>query len=427
LTQAGGASLWEATAGPAAEWPVLAAPMHADVAVVGAGFTGLSAALHLGDAGLDTVVLDAQAPGWGASGRNGGQVIAGLKHNPDELEALFGADLGGRVVQTSGGAPDLVFDIVRRHGIACDPVRAGWLQPAVSPKTLGTVAARAAQWQARQAPVAMLDAAETARLTGSALYVGAMLDRRGGTVQPLAYARGLAAAAHAKGARIFAQSPATRLTRSGGGWLVETPHGSVAAQTVIVATNAYTDDLCHGLRRSVVPVPSFQIATDPLPEALRAEILPEGQSASDTRRLLRYFRLESAGRLVMGARGAFGTVSAAEALRRHMRGVREIFPQAAGLDFPYQWGGMVAMTADHLPHMHELAPGLLAGLGYNGRGVAMATAMGRELANWAAGAAPDSLGFPVTKLKPMRLHPFSGTGARIAVQYLRALDAWDRR
>jgi glycine/D-amino acid oxidase-like deaminating enzyme len=129
----------------------------------------------------------------------------------------------------------------------------------------------------------------------------------------------------------------------------------------------------------------------------------------------------------MGARGAFGTVSAAEALRRHMRGVREIFPQAAGLDFPYQWGGMVAMTADHLPHMHELAPGLLAGLGYNGRGVAMATAMGRELANWAAGAAPDSLGFPVTKLKPMRLHPFSGTGARIAVQYLRALDAWDRR
>jgi glycine/D-amino acid oxidase-like deaminating enzyme len=420
---AGTTSLWEATAGMAPTWPRLTGTLHAQVAVIGAGYTGLSAALHLGEAGIDTAVLDAHSPGWGASGRNGGQVIAGLKPDPDALEEMFGL----RLVATCGGAPDLVFDLIRRHGIACDPVRTGWLQLAVSEATLTTIRTRAGQWRRRGAAVSILDREQAAHLTGSALYVGATLDRRGGTVQPLAYARGLAAAAHARGCRIFAESPATRLARSGDGWLVETPHGAVAARTVILATNAYTDTLCDELRRSVVPVPSFQIATDPLPEELRRTILPHGQSGSDTRRLLRYFRLDAAGRLVMGARGAFGTVSAAKALRLHLRGVREIFPQAAGLAFPYQWGGLVAVTTDHLPHLHQLAPGLLAGLGYNGRGVAMATAMGRELAAWACGAEPEALGFPVTGVSPMRLHRFSRLGARAAVQYLGLRDALDRR
>jgi glycine/D-amino acid oxidase-like deaminating enzyme len=415
--------LWEATAGPPPAWPTLSGALHAQVTVIGAGYTGLSAALHLGEAGIDTVVLDAHAPGWGASGRNGGQVIAGLKPNPDELEAMFGP----RLVHTCGTAPDLVFDLIRRHGIACAPVRTGWLQLAVSEASLVAIRTRTGQWRRRGAPVSVLDSGETAALTGSTLYVGATLDGRGGTLQPLAYARGLAAAAYASGARIFANSRATRLARSGDGWLVETPQGAVAAKTVILASNAYVDGLHDTLRRSVVPVPSFQIATDPLLAELRRSILPQGQSGSDTRRLLHYFRLDPAGRLVMGARGAFGAISAKQALRGHMHGVREIFPQAAGLAFPYQWGGNVAMTADHLPHLHSVAPGLLAGLGYNGRGVAMATAMGRELAAWAGGAEPDSLGFPVTSLAPIALHRFSRLGARLAVQYLRLRDAWDRR
>jgi glycine/D-amino acid oxidase-like deaminating enzyme len=125
----------------------------------------------------------------------------------------------------------------------------------------------------------------------------------------------------------------------------------------------------------------------------------------------------------MGSRGAFGTVTAAQALHRHMAHVREIFPQAAKLAFPYQWGGMVAVTRDHLPHLHEIEPGMLAGLGYNGRGVAMATAMGRELAAFAAGVSKEALGFPLTKISPMALHTFSTAGARIAVQWLRLRDS----
>jgi glycine/D-amino acid oxidase-like deaminating enzyme len=423
LSEATQVSLWEATAAPAPETQTIQGALQAEVAIVGAGFTGLSAALHLAEAGRDVVVIDAQAPGWGASGRNGGQVIAGVKDDPDVLEQRHGTAL----VATVGSGPDLVFDLIARHAIDCSPVRSGWLQLAVSEATLRVASGRAAQWQARGAPVRVLDPQEAARLSGSGVYVGGWLDRRGGTVQPLAYARGLAAAAQRAGARIFSASPATGLAPNGGSWDVQTPHGSVRAATVILATNAYTDRLHDSLRRSVVAVPSYQIATDPLPEALRASILPEGQSVSDMRRLLRYFRTDAAGRLVMGARGVYGDASPAQAMRRQLQAVREIYPQAAALAFPYRWGGMVAVTPDHMPHLHALAPGLLAGLGYNGRGVAMATLMGKLLADWAGGADADALGFPVTPLSPMRLHAFSRMGVRAAVQYFAARDTLERR
>jgi glycine/D-amino acid oxidase-like deaminating enzyme len=176
----------------------------------------------------------------------------------------------------------------------------------------------------------------------------------------------------------------------------------------------------------VVAVPSFQVATAPIPETLRAAILPGGQAASDTRRLLRYFRLDASARLVMGSRGTFAAVPGARAVRHHYRAVHEIYPQLEGLAFEYHWGGLVAMTRDHLPHLHELAPGLLAGLGYNGRGVAMATVMGRLLALRALGTPAAELGFPVTPLRPMPLHALSGIGARVTIQYLRLADALAR-
>jgi glycine/D-amino acid oxidase-like deaminating enzyme len=422
VSEASQLSLWEATAKAAPNPPSVQGPLRAEVAIIGAGFTGLSAALHLAEAGRDVVVIDQHAPGWGASGRNGGQVIAGVKHDPDVLEQMHGQAL----VATVGGGPDLVFDLIAKHAIDCQAVRTGWLQLAVSEATLRVATARAAQWRARGAPVGVLDAQEAARLSGSALYVGGWLDRRGGTVQPLAYARGLAAAAQRHGVRIFATSPATGLSPQADGWRVQTPQGSVLAATIILATNAYADRLHDPLRRSVVAVPSYQIATDPLPEALRANILPEGQSVSDMRRLLRYFRTDADGRLIMGARGTYGDAPPAQAMRRQLQAVLEIYPQAAGLKFPYRWGGMVAVTTDHMPHLHALAPGLLAGLGYNGRGVAMATVMGRVLADWAGGADPSTLGFPVTPVKPLRLHAFSRLGVRAAVQYLAARDAMER-
>ena len=420
------ASLWSATAAPGPALGQLAESVRAEVAVIGAGYTGLSAALHLAAAGRDVVVVDAADVGERASGLNGGQVIPGVKHDPEVLEEIFGPIVGSRLVDTVASGPDVVFDLIQKYEIACAATRTGWIQPATSTAALEAIAARVGQWRRRGADVELLSAGETARLTGSLRYCGGWIDRRGGTVQPLSYVRGLARAAGSAGARIFNRTPATDLAQTGREWRIRTPRGSVVSGTVILATDAYTDRLVDPLRRTLIPVPSFQVATEPIPEKLRQTILPEGQSASDTWHLLRYFRLDATGRLIMGSRGTFADVPVSVAARHHYRAVREIFPQLEGIRYEYHWGGLVGMTRDHLPHLHQVAPGLLAGLGYNGRGVAMATVMGRILADWALGKPAPELAFPVTSLAPIPLHRFNQIGARVAIQCLRAVDGLAR-
>ena len=415
-------SLWAATAGPLDPPAELVGPLRTEIAVVGAGYTGLVAALRLCEAGRAVVVVDELEIGEGASGRNGGQVIPGLKYDPDTLESMYGAKSGAQLVSTIASGPDLVFELIGRHGIVCDAVRNGWLQLATAEAMLEPLIARCRQWQQRGASAELLGRPATVRLTGSQRYCGGWLDRRGGTVQPLAYLRGLARSAQRAGCQIYARSPALRLTRRERTWCLETPRGELLAEQVILATNAYADRLHDPLRRSVVALPSFQVATAPIPPELRASILPERQAVSDTWHLLRYFRLDAGGRLVMGARGVFGAAPVADAARLHYRAVREIYPQLEGIPFEYHWGGLVAMTPDHLPHLHELAPGLRAALGYNGRGVAMSTVLGTLLARWSLGESAAELGFPVTPLRPMTLHRCSRLGARVAIQYLRARD-----
>ena len=421
-----GRSLWAATAAPGPDLPKLAGNLRAHVTIIGGGYTGLSAALHLAESGRDAVVLEAADIGDRASGLNGGQVIPGVKYDPDSLEEMFGPRAGARLVDTVARGPDLVFDLIRKYAIACDALRTGWIQPATSEPVLAALHARVEQWRRRGAAVEMLTRAETARLTGSSRYCGGWIDRRGGTVHPLSYVRGLARAARSQGSRIFRQSPATKLSRSGGEWRVDTPGGSVTSPTVIVATDAYSDEVVDVVRRTVVTVPSFQVATAPLPPGLLTTILPERQSASDTWHLLRYFRVDSVGRLIMGSRGVFGNPPVTAQARYQYRAVREIYPQLEGIPYEYHWGGLVAVTRDHLPRLQEVAPGLLAGFGYNGRGVAMATMMGALLARWSSGQPAGELGFPVTPVDPLPLHVFNQLGARIAVQYLRTLDGLAR-
>ena len=397
-------SLWTATRALEPDTRPLEGALSADVAIVGAGYTGLSAAIHLAERGVSVVVLEAESPGWGASGRNGGQVIPGLKEDPDSIEQLFGSDVGGRMVRLAGSAPDIVFGLIERFGIECDAVRHGWIQAAHHARALTVVEARARQWQARGADIEVLSRHEAARLLGTDAYIGGSLDRRGGALHPLNYALGLAKAAVGLGAALHSRSRVTRMRRENGYWRLDTAAGSVKAGQVLLCTNAYTDGLAEGLERSVVPVRSVQVATAPLSANVRATILPEGHVVSDTRRLLLYFRLDPAGRLVMGGRGTYGEASTNMRMEGLRGQARTLYPQLGELEWQFHWGGYVAMTVDHFPHLHEVQPGLLAALGYNGRGVAMATAMGRVLADKATGVADRDLDFPLSPMKPVPLY-----------------------
>jgi glycine/D-amino acid oxidase-like deaminating enzyme len=284
--------------------------------------------------------------------------------------------------------------------------------------------ARARSWQRRGAPVRILGREETADLLGTRAYVGGIVDLRGGALQPLKYTRGLADAAVRKGARIFVRSRAQGLRQAGGQWRFETEHGSISARRVVLATNGYTDGLWPGLAETVLPAYSFQIATRPLADAGRAAVLPSGHVASDTRRLLRYFR-QAGGRLLMGGRGSFRASPTASNERRLLGTVREVFPAFASPPVEYRWSGRVALTKDHLPHLHAPAPGVFAGLGYNGRGVAMGTLMGQWLAEIASGGRCHD--FPVTEVQPLRGHRFHRPVLQALMGWYRLLDGSEAR
>jgi glycine/D-amino acid oxidase-like deaminating enzyme len=216
-------SLWAATAEEKFSSAVLEGEHGFDICIVGAGFTGLSAALHAAQAGASVCVLEASEPGWGASGRNGGQVIPGFKWDPDELVAKFGAEAGERLVSLAGDAPDKVFELIAKHDIRCAAQRGGWIQGVHAALALAGVEQRCRQWQARGADTYMLHGDEARELIGSPAYVAALVEPRGGKLNPLSYARGLARAAQAAGAVVSPQSPVTGLARSGDGWTVRTP------------------------------------------------------------------------------------------------------------------------------------------------------------------------------------------------------------
>ena len=413
-------SLWHSTAPAPAATPPLDADREADVCIVGGGFAGLSTALHLAEAGQNAVVLEAREPGWGASGRNGGQVIPGIKYDPAEIAAKFGPEAGEALIRFVSSTADLVFELIARHGMDVPHRRAGWIQGAHTPAMVETVKRRAGDWQARGADARFLDKPEVDRLLGTDRYLAGWLDGRGGAVQPLAYARGLARAAIAAGATIHGGSEVTRLARNGDRWTVTTAQGaSVRARQVVIATNGYTGDLIPRLRQTVIRPNSFIVATTPLSDNLAGSILPEGQVTSDTRQLLLYFRKDHTGRLLMGGRGPFREPRDASDWSHLERVVSKMYPQLKGVTFDHRWCGRVALTRDFLPHLHEPEPGLLVDIGCMGRGVGLQTAMGRAMARYIAGGDRASLPFPVVPITPLPFHALNEL-------YVSAIIAWYR-
>ncbi|HUN48256.1 MAG TPA: FAD-binding oxidoreductase [Stellaceae bacterium] len=416
-----------APAAPAA--PPLEGGERAAVAIVGAGFTGLSTALHLAERGIRALVLEAKEIGWGASSRNFGQLVPYFKHDQEHVLQQFGAGRGERLIAAAASGPDLVFDLIERHGIQCSVQRNGLIFAAHSPAGQAGLERRTAFWQARGAPVEMLAGKDAEALIGTPYYAACSLDRRGGTINPLAYVRGLAASAAKLGATLRAQTPVTALSRAGGQWRLKTPRGEVTAETVVLATNAYTErHLWPGLRQSLVPMRAYQFASKPLSENVRRSILPQNQPLTDTRHLFSGVRLHADGRLQASADGpAFDETGEADPAKVRRR-LLAVFPQLGSIEWEYRWAGWVAMTYDQYPHLHALAPGLWAGLGYSGRGIALATRMGSEIAARIAGVPESELAFPATPLQPRRLNGLARPLVSSLMAYYRVQDALaDRR
>ena len=416
------ANVWEETAVALPAVPPLDGAHRAQVLVVGAGYLGLTAALHLAQAGVDVIVVDAEKPGWGASGRSGGQVIPGLKHDPGELEAMFGRERGERIWRFAGATADFVFDLIARHRLDCGARRTPWIQGIHSPKAAERARRRVDDWTTRGAPVEYLDRERVAAIAGTDIYVGAFADRRGGALQPLSYVRELARVALGAGARIHSRARVVALDAEGSGWRAVSARGAtVRADTVLMATNAYADGLVPGLARSIVALNSLQIATAPIPPPLRRTLLPNGETLSDTRRVIRYWRLDDDGRLLMGGRGPYGEADSAHDWDHLARDVRKHFPALAGIPFTHRWGGRVAVHVDYVPRLHRPHPGLLVAIGCQGRGIAWQSAMGAELSRLAIDARYDPV-LPVSPVRPIPFHPLKALGVAATIAAYRALD-----
>ena len=418
--------LYTATATPPVETPRLQGDARVEVAVVGGGYTGLSTALHVAEQQRSVALLETHEPGWGAAGRNGGQVNPGLKHEPDEAERDFGPTFGPRLVQLTSTAPDFLFDLIARWRIDCDARRAGTLRAAYQPSHAAAVRASAEQWQRRGVPVEWWDGPRVAVATGTSRYLGASFDPRGGSINPLSLARGLARAACAAGAAVHGDSQAISLAREGSGWRVTTPAGSLRADTVVLATDGYSGDLWPGLRTSIVPVYSSIVATAPLPATLAASILPDGPVLYESGDITVYFRRDSAGRLLMGGRGSQRRANTRADYAHLMGYAARLWPALARAEWTHWWNGQFALTPDFYPRLHAPAPNLLIALGYSGRGVALATAMGAQVARAATGAPLETLALPVTPIPHVHLHALWPVGVSARVAYGRLRDRFGR-
>jgi glycine/D-amino acid oxidase-like deaminating enzyme len=411
---------------PAADtYPRLGGTLAVEVAVVGGGITGLSAALHLAEADASVAVLEQRGVGHGASGRAFGNVVPYAKHQHDHILKHFGAVAGQRIVDALAASPAYVYGLVQRHGIDCEAVQNGLIFAAHDRAAEASLRARADYWRSRGGGVDLLDAGETKQLTGTGYYNASVLDRRGGTINPLAYTRGLARAAVKADAAIFEETPVVSIERRGQGWRLRTDGGAVDAEQVLICTNAYTGGLHAALSRCFVPMRAYQLVSRPLSPNLLASILPGGQTLTDTRRLFSGVRVVAGGRLHVSADGPVFDAAAAPFAAQSTERIRALYPEIGTIDWEEAWTGWVAVTRDEYPRVHRLADGMWTAYGYSGRGIAFGTLLGRQLAHHCRGGDPDAAFFPVTPAAPIFGHALARPALSLFMTWLRWRDRRD--
>lgn len=362
-------------------------PERVDVAVLGAGFTGLSAARTLSKGGARVAVLEAENVGWGASCRNGGMVLSGLKLGTPTLMARYGREATKRMYAASLESIDCVEEVVREEGIACDFSRSGHLEVACKTKHFEEFR-RGAETIEREFGhrLRIVEKKDLPGEIGSAIYHGGMVDEVSAGVNPARYVAGLGCAAAKLGAEIHEKTRVTGLTRAAqggvGGWKVATSRGVLKAKDVLVATSGYTSGVTPALQKKIIPIGSFIIVTEVLSEELARELNPRGRMIYDSKNYLYYYRLTPDRRMLFGGRAAFfpeneNTVRESAGILRE--GMVSVYPQLRDLAVEYVWGGTLDFAFDIMPHAGRM-DGMYFSVGYAGHGVAMATLLGKRVA-----------------------------------------------
>ncbi len=417
-------SIWDSVASSKEQAHILDRDISADIIIIGAGIVGLSSALHMAKNGHKVVVIEGRRIGSAASGRNNGQVIPVLSGaEPDEIIKRYG-EVGERFVALIRDSANYLFQLAKDENIECEAEQTGWFQPAHSLAHLSISEWRNSAWQKYGAPCKMLDRDQASAMIGSKNWYGGMLNPTGGHINPLMFTQGLAKAAKRYGVQIFENSPALTIQNKGDSWQVSTKHGQVKGNKLLLATNAYSDDLVPNLQpkvaKSIVPVISFQLATKPLNKQLQNSIIPKRQAISDTRGDLQYFRYDARNRLISG--GALIYKGNAKQRLKKLVGNRlaTAFPQMGRPEFTHIWSGYIGVSQDRFPHFYQLGDGFWSWSGCNGRGLALAASLGREFAAIIDGKTDIAL--PLSEPKPFAFHSVARKLAPSALAYYRWKD-----
>lgn len=418
-------SLWNHTANSLHSRDPLTSDIEVDTAIIGGGYTGLASAYFLQSFGIQSAIIEQHRIGWGASGRNAGMSIPGFKMHLGTIMKKWGHDTAKEMLQMSIDGIKLATDMIHEHNIDCSLSNQGSISAAFKESHFETFKRNQEFMEKNfQYKTTILDRHELQSELGTDTYHGLLVDPNAISFHPLNYALGLAAAVEEKDGMIFENTQVLKITKQRDKVILETPKGRVIAAHLIIATNGYTTGLTPKLFKSIIPMGSYMIATEPLDSSLAKKLIPNKRVVSDSKKFLYYFRLSPDNRMIFGGRVSFDCNETAEVYEQTQRNMVSVFPELKDVKVDFKWGGLIALTPDMLPHIGKTKEGYLFALGYSGRGATISTLMGKLLALNIKNEQRQPYHLESLPLRQIPFHSQRGIALNLVGFYYRFLDKW---